>query len=188
MTYQPKENIPCKICGSPSVARKLCRPCYCRHWGKGEHKKYEVIGPKDIFWERVEKKGSCWNWTRHKNSYGYGIFVLPGDKKVRAHRHAYELTYGKIPKGLVIMHSCDNPACINPKHLKAGTKLENNRDSFKKGRNAFGEKNGHARLTSAQVESIRSDKRTQTAIALDYGVCPSHISRIKSHEVWQHVE
>lgn len=74
-------------------------------------------------------------WTGARGTHGYGNFSLIANKKwVRAHRFSYEIYVGKIPKGKVVMHLCDVPFCVNPKHLKIGTQLENLQDMTNKGR------------------------------------------------------
>lgn len=80
----------------------------------------------------------CWNWKGHRNWLGYGVIrkdPRPDQKKVLfAHRWSYEAHKGPIPSGLHVMHSCDNPACINPDHLSVGTHVDNMRDMAEKGR------------------------------------------------------
>lgn len=63
----------------------------------------------------------------------------------------------EVPQGLVVMHSCDNPPCVNPKHLRPGTKMDNSRDCVNKKRNVFGERHSKSKLTESQVLNIRAD-------------------------------
>ena len=106
------------------------------------------------FWSKVDKTGDCWIWKGCIIPNGYGQFWLNG-RMQNAHRVSWELTNGPIPKGLEILHKCDNPPCVNPSHLWAGTQTENQQDSIRKGRFVRGVKNGHNKLTPEQVLEIR---------------------------------
>ena len=97
----------------------------------------------------------CWVWTGSKSSRGYGWFkdnrVVPS-KNVNVHRIAWELWRGPIPRGYLICHKCDNPPCINPDHLFAGTAADNTRDSWQKGRS-----NGeHLRSEEVRRKALRT--------------------------------
>ena len=94
------------------------------------------------FWSKVHKTNNCWIWTGSKRNKGYGAFMWTGEDgeiiQGRAHRFSYEIMFGKIPKGLCVLHKCDNPACVNPNHLFLGTKADNNNDMRIKGRAVSG--------------------------------------------------
>lgn len=88
------------------------------------------------FWSKIKKceKTNCWEWTGGKDSDGYGVFYIAEiDNNQRAHRVAWKFTYGIEPNDL-ILHKCDNPACINPEHLFEGSHTDNMRDKSVKGR------------------------------------------------------
>ena len=183
MTYQVKEKMPCIQCGSiPAIARRLCRKCYTKAHKNKQLGDYRILGPNDVFEGRIDKTGDCWLWMGTKNDYGYGIFLLPGEIPVRAHRYAYEFFVGPIPDGMIIRHTCDNPPCVNPDHLKIGTKAENNADTAERRRHNYGTKHWNGRLTNKQVAAIRRSTATTRALATKYGVHYSHIFRIRSGE------
>ena len=77
----------------------------------------------------------CWEWSGARTEKGYGCFYVTTSRRVRAHRIAWEMANGRlIPRGLMVMHLCDNRACVRPDHLRVGTASENNKDCVAKGR------------------------------------------------------
>lgn len=130
--------------------------------------------------ERLENKAipepnsGCWLWTAHARPAGYGVMWFAG-KLHYAHRLAFEAWRGPIPDGCFVCHRCDNPSCINPDHLFAGTAAENTRDMLAKGR-------AKTKLTQAQVELVRSTPRgaPRKGIARLLGVSPHTVTAIRS--------
>lgn len=89
------------------------------------------------FWSRVNKgslEGDCWLWMGGHTQTGYGIVSASPNTWRIAHRLAWELTFGEIPKGLFVCHKCDNPPCVRPDHLFLGTANDNMQDKIVKGR------------------------------------------------------
>lgn len=136
--------------------------------------------------------GECWVWMRHRNNHGYGKLTING-RGVFSHRLSYELSIGPIPDDKIVLHRCDNPACINPSHLKLGSQSDNMKDCYRKGRSSVrphscpGETNPAAKLTSEQVAEIRfllREGKSQDAIASEFGVSQSQISNINLGKQW----
>lgn len=99
--------------------------------------------PISRFEEKIKKEESgCWTWTSAKSGGGlkggeYGAF-WDGERHTGAHQFSYRHFKGEIGKGLCVIHSCDNPPCVNPEHLSLGTRSENTKDCVKKERHRFG--------------------------------------------------
>lgn len=154
------------------------------------------ISPEDKvrFQSKISKGdvGVCWNWKPKPDTNGYGAFTLSG-QKVGAHRVAYEIAHGEIPKGLQVLHQCDNPICCNPAHLFLGTIAVNNRDKADKGRSHHpnGEKNGNHRFTNSDIDNIRSQYslgfKTQKELAIQFKTDQGTISAIVNRKKWAHI-
>lgn len=137
---------------------------------------------------------SCWEWQRATNQFGYGTLTVDG-RRIYAHRLAFELYAGmSIPFGMHVCHRCDNPRCINPDHLFLGTRSDNMRDCFAKGRSSvkpvslIGERNPAAKLNGDDVAKIREMLKSgssQLSVARRFGVSQSQVSNIKRGVQWK---
>ena len=91
----------------------------------------------DRFEQYFDKVAGCWEWQASKSNGGYGTFAVKMNGKFRttgAHRVAYQLYISPIESGMCVLHACDNPGCVNPKHLYQGTHKDNTQDMMAKGR------------------------------------------------------
>ncbi len=188
-----------KGCDEPTVALGLCN----KHWRrnkaygspvafKSHSGMFRGKSAEERFWVNISfEDDDCWLWHGGTDKDGYGIFKgdVEGKTYKRAHRFSYALHKGRIKKGLVVMHSCDTPGCVNPDHLSLGSNLDNMRDKIAKGRArvATGEDAGQAILTEEQVKEILLDPRPYTKLAAEYGVHTQTISSIKNQDSWKHI-
>lgn len=131
-------------------------------------------------------KTACIIWPFAKDSDGYG-YLRSGLNTARVHRLFYQLFVGEIPKGLHILHSCDQRACVNPEHLRAGTHAENVADKTARGRNAQGTSFRNSKLTDDSVRAIRQSNDSVRALALAFGIGKTVVHDVKRGRRWRHV-
>ena len=149
------------------------------------------------FWSHVDRRSrnECWLWTGVEalpNDCGfiYGRFSVYADQRsvnYRAHRFAWMLANGEIPKGLCVLHECDVPLCVNPNHLFIGTVLDNNRDAMRKGRVTRGEDVNTAKLTEDKVREIFHSNESDSVLGRRHGVHPTSIAKIRNGKSWKHL-
>lgn len=137
------------------------------------------------FWSKVNVLGEneCWEWQGGKNSDGYGNVGKWSGQWWKAHQLSYYLTYGSLPEGRCICHTCDNRSCCNPKHLWIGTHQENMDDMARKER-AWG-----TRLSAKMAVEMRRERKagaTYRELRDKYGVSDAHITRILNKQAWKH--
>ncbi len=127
----------------------------------------------------------CWEWTGTRQERGYGMITHHQVTRF-AHVWAYMIGHGRsIPHGIQVLHHCDNPPCCNPWHLWLGTQRDNVHDAMHKGRlragKTFGERHPSARVTTVQVEEIRSlvqQGMRYTEIARQFGIAANSVRSI----------
>lgn len=146
---------------------------------------------------RVLESG-CWYWEGYKDRKGYGQFKR-NQRGYKAHRSAWcaanQQDLDQLQSNELILHTCDNPPCCNPDHLRLGTHAANMADMAQKGRayngGYFGECNGNAKLSRKQALRIyklaHAGTRTQKDIASEFGVTLALVSRIKLKKSWSHI-
>ncbi len=158
--------------------------------------KIEVHGPDE-----------CWPWIAGRDIKGYGNFHLLG-QNVQSHRLAFMLERKYDPQPLHVLHRCDNPPCVNPKHLFLGTTQDNTADRHSKGRDASGERSGAklhperwwqrgefhrrpgAKITEAQVREIRQLCERgihRDIIASRFEISTSNVAMIVNGRTWKHI-
>jgi hypothetical protein len=143
------------------------------------------------FWRKVcvGSPDECWEWLGSKTDRGYGRINI---EKVtyRAHRLAMLLAGKELPESSLACHRCDNPGCVNPAHLFAGSSADNINDCIAKGRwpSRVGEASPRALLSEAVVREIRRSTEPHTVLARKLGVSPHAIRNARSRKTWSHVE
>lgn len=183
-------------CSNVAKARGWCSTHYTRWNRYGDpHFTKKLVGPPESrFWCKVDRgvDDECWVWTAYVNEWGYGKFRVAPNRLMSAHRFSFELANGPIPEGAVICHHCDNPPCVNPRHLYAGSHLTNRHDWAERngGNLARGERNGSAVLTGELVRELRRRAMSgepQTTLAREFNVHPNTIAKAVSGETWGHI-
>jgi hypothetical protein len=137
------------------------------------------------FNKKVLKTDDCWIWLGSKTSDGYGKIEFH-DVSYRAHRISYEIHYSD-PGVYLVLHTCDNPACVNPNHLILGTHEHNVADRVRRGRSAVGEKSGRAKLKEKDIYEIRGSNLSNRELAKLYGMDETTIGKIRNRKLWKSV-
>ena len=125
---------------------------------------------------------NCIKTTAKLDRDGYGRINGEG-----AHRIAYIQKFGPIPKGMIVMHTCDNPSCVNPQHLKLGTHKQNMEDMVSKDRSTRGERSHTAKLTNNDVLEIRASSLSNYKLAEKYNMHHTSIAAIRRRQTWKHI-
>jgi len=171
-------------CDSPHgrLRRGWCDRCYYR-WYRAGIDDERRAGVERRFWAKVKKTPTCWLWQRALDEWGYGRFGGGS-----AHRVAWRFAYGPVPKGLQVLHRCDNPPCVRPDHLFLGSQADNMADMVVKGRALRGERNPNAKLTWEAVRAIRAQHAagvSKHSLSRQFGVDRTVITSIVDGLTWK---
>lgn len=145
------------------------------------------------FERHVRRTDSCWIWEGGANQAGYGQFRIGrsghGHPVISVHRWSYEHFVGPIPPGAWICHHCDNPSCVRPDHLYAGTAKQNSADAIVRNKRAKKVKFGARKrvLTDDAVRAIRADDRPVWIVAHAFEVSETTVYAVKSRLRKAHV-
>jgi len=198
----------CKRCGvSFEIIPALARwGVYCTRKCQNNHEPGEVRFRAKV--DSSSGPSGCWPWIGAVNGSGYGSLGYNG-RTEGAHRIAWIVAYGPIPKGASVLHRCDIRLCCNPTHLFLGTAKTNAQDCKAKGRQNgmakrhLGSAHGRAKLNEADVLAIRRNAESWTPerdlvtgswkpsiikdLASQYGVSLATIYQVISRRIWRHV-
>jgi len=161
------KQYPCETCAT------LCYKKYIRAF----------CSDKCRFMAYVEKMDSCWMWKGSVNRRGYGKLCFRENNSAIASRVSYELFNGPIENGMFICHTCDIPSCVNPKHLWAGTHVENMMDMTEKDRH-------HGKLFPMDVVELRRlwDLGYSNAKLCErFNITSGTVSSIIHRRIWKHI-
>lgn len=167
-------------------------------WPKGGPRRPD----EERFWEKVNKAGPfafvdgkrsrCWVWGAYCTPTGYGKFQL-ARVAVLAHRYAYSIARGPIVGGFHVLHKCDNPPCVNSKHLFLGTDRDNSDDKVAKGRAGArrGVTHPRAKLSDEIVRTCReayAEGVSAANLAERFGICLRGMWSVLAGRTWKHVK
>ena len=146
------------------------------------------------FDSQVRVSGDCWEWMGARQPFGYGAFGAD-NRNYSTHRWQWERFNGPIPKGQMVMHTCDNPPCVNPAHLTIGTQRDNMLDKMSKGRHRWvsykGEAHGRALVTETDVLEMRrlhaEEGWSGLRLATRYGLSRTATYHILRRINWRHI-
>lgn len=186
-----RPQITCKQCGKTfrvfPARLKSNDVMFCSVFCNAKNKKRTS---EERFFSFVNKTPSCWEWTGGQHKFGYGVMTNNSYKTTLAHRISWIIHNGPIPPGMSVLHSCDNPKCVNPQHLFIGSQKDNISDMVSKGRHCHGESARFSKLSDEKVKFIREANLygfTLSQIAKQFHVDIETIRMAIKRQTWKHV-
>lgn len=170
-------NVKCSECDKTAIGRGLCRTHYMRLWRTGSTE-HTVRTRKSSLLEAIEFRGwkvqpnGCWEYSGSRDSHGYGTIRFQ-KKNYWTHRVMFEREHGYSPE--VVRHTCDNPPCMNPQHLRAGTKQDNSYDMMD--RSNISKKTTPEQREEMYIRYVAGGV-TQQQLAEEYGISQTVVGRI----------
>jgi len=149
---------------------------------------YDMWTRNRLFKNSIEDADTgCLVWQGRINKVGGYGRIGYRYRQWRTHRLAYVLLLGPIPEGKELLHSCDNPRCINPLHLRAGTHAENILEAYRKGRKSVPRGPAHPRfkLTEEQVDEVMQSSESAPLIAARFGVSKHTVYKLRKGITWK---
>jgi len=190
-TYNPTNDPPGYLRRSRALPLKkeeprVTSPGLTRRTMKATKHPHAEMVPRDL--ERFHRhtataSSGCLEWTGRRDKDGYGRFWL-ADRMEQAHRVSWRLHSGAIPVGLSVLHSCDNPPCVNPAHLFLGTQADNVGDMIQKGRRVAYRKITRPVATEIRKMAVRGDM-TQAAVGAVFGLRQQMVSASVHNHYWK---
>lgn len=178
----------------PKALFLLAFSCLLSHNGRMVGKR---LPTKDRFAAKFERRAEseCWPWTASTNGMGYGMIWSPEfGRKILAHRYSYMQHFGALPASALVLHSCDNPACVNPAHLRIGNHKQNVADMDARKRRVSntpkGEANCNAKMTADAVIKLRQRYVAGDALSdlvRDFGCTETSLKDYTTGRSWKHV-
>jgi hypothetical protein len=182
--FHPRKNSKCGVHSACIKCTKV-RQQYAR-----TYKNYKITSKQfSSFHSKFIKTSNCWEWQKQRLPKGYGIFSI-NCFQILAHRFSFFYHYGFLDKDLDVLHTCDNPSCVNPEHLFLGTNQDNVDDKVAKNRQRKGEGIPSAKLGTSDILQIRELFRNGAnhgELAKMFNVTKGNVGMIVRKQTWKHL-
>lgn len=184
-------------CFQPVRCRELCGLHYSRSRAgrpmEAPHqRRFNTAAERyEYFTDRSAGPNACWPWRGHCSPNRYGMITLDDGSKGSAHRYAYDAFNAPIPKGMLVLHRCDNKVCVNPAHLELGNNSDNLSDASARGLLPRGSRHHFAQLSEVDIPLIRAaleSGESESSVASRFNVSRGAISHIRRGDSWAHID